>query len=327
MKTVSIHLPLAFLISVAAMLSGAGCANIPAAVKISADNVRTNVQTLHGLHAKDVRALAAAECILKEDGQAVRQAFREKMEADIAASKTRVLAQFDRRAGDVLGAEFQTRLQSDVYPKFAGLEQTNFHALVLALQKKITYPDNPGVSEDLQAAQRNLDNVRFERDNTVSYYFIALSSALNRARFNFETQVEQEYGLSESNVITIVSSLNATNQDLISFNTNMDLCLQQLDDAYNQLDQALSDLSTDLDSSAVTTRMVKSFFTGVGSALVDDLKNGQLGAAALSQLLNSQAPGLVKQLNGIESKMLTQADQSVTNAVNSVSTPAPKTTL
>jgi len=325
MKTLSVHLPLAFLICVT-VLFDTGCANIPAAVKISVDNVRTNVQTLHGLHAKDVRALAAAQCILKADEQAVQQAFREMMESDIAASKAKVLAQFDRRAGDVLGAEFEARLQSDIYPKFAGLEQTNFHILVVVLQRKITHPDSPGISEELQAAQRNLDNVRFERDNTVSYYFIALSSALNRARFNFETQVEQEYGMCESNVITIVSSLNATNQDLISFNTNMDLCLLQLDDVYNQLDQALSDLSTDLDSSAVTTRMVKSFFTGVGSALVDDLKNGQLGAAALSQLLNSQAPGLVKQINGIESKMLAQADQSVTNAVNSVPTPAPKTT-
>jgi len=319
MKIKSICIPCGLALCLASILGVTGCANIPAAVKISVDNVRTNVEALHEIHARDVRAVANAECVLRDDGQSVRQAFRESMEAKIDVSKTRIMAEYDRRAGYVLGSEFQTKLQTEIYPKFVELERTNFHALAQALEKKVTNPNSLGVSENVLAAQQDLDNVRYERDAAISTYFTALSSALQRDRFNFETKIGLAYLPVESNVLAVISSLEATHHDLAAFDTNMDTCMAQLDDAYNQIDQALSDLSTDLDSSAVTTRMVKSYFTGVGSALVDDLKNGQLGAAAMSQLLSQQAPGLVKEINSIEGKMLTAAGQSVTNTANSVS--------
>ncbi len=328
MKTTSTCIPIAFSILVAIMLFLTGCANIPPEVKMLAVNVRTNVAELHTVHAKDVRALAIVvnqrEMALREADCALRHAFQKMLEAEITASKTKALAQFDLLACEVLGAGFQVRLQKEVYPKFAELERTNLHAVVEAYQKEISNPDSPGVCARSQAAQRDLDNVRCARDNEVSYEFLALSYALKRERFNFETKMGQAYRKLETNLVCVVSATNSADQALADLNKRVDDTLELLDKSYNQLDQTLSDLSTDLDSGAVSKRFVTSFFTGVGSALVSDLKSGQLGAAAVSQLLNSQAPGLVRQLNGIESKMVTLAGQSVTNAVNSVPTATPK---
>ena len=142
MKTTSTTFLIVFPICIGIMLSITGCATTPPEVKMLVVNVRTNVAELHISHAKDVRALAIVvnqrEAALKEANCVVRHAFQQMLKAEIEASKAEVLAEFDQRAADMLGAEFQVRLQKDVYPKFDELERTNFDLLVTLKSKGST---------------------------------------------------------------------------------------------------------------------------------------------------------------------------------------------
>ena len=329
MKTPPLYLLAAVSLSLALMLCFSGCTNIPPEVRQMADNVRTNVAGLHGVHAEDVRALALVvnerEAALKEADCEVRHFFQDEMEALIDASKSKVLAQFDQRAGDVLGANFQVSLEHDVFPKFDELERTNFNLLLDQIRSEATHANDPSAPGKARATELKLLQARSQRENAAAQYFIALATALKRERFNFETEMDQKLGDVKIKVISVVSATNAADPALSNYNKRVDDDLALLDQSYNQLDQSLSDISTDLDSGAVSKRFAKSFFTGVGGALVGDLKNGQFGASALTQFLKIQAPGLVNQLKTVETNMLSQVGTSVTNAVNSVPAPAPLT--
>jgi hypothetical protein len=307
--------------AICGLSSLSGCISVPEAVKLMAVNVRTNVSILHTVHAKDVRALASVvderEDVLKNALCAVRSAFCDRLEAEVGASKTKILANYDSLAADVLSSEFQANLHMRVFPKFDELERTNFNRLVNAVKNGAMHADSPDVSGEWQTALRNLYEIRSARQNVVSLYFMNLDAALKRERFNFLTKIDQEFVPIELQISTMRSGTNAVNANLTVFKTNVDASLEMLDTDYNKIDQALADLSSDLDSGATTKRFIQSYFTGVGKATIDSLKSG-LGATALSDLLNSQAPNLMSIIKVKE----TGLQSGITNTVASTSSQA-----
>jgi len=324
----SCRVPVALGLGLGTMLVLSGCVNLPPAVTKSVDNSREAVAQLHLTHAQDARALAGVvnrrEAILKDAGAAVRKALRAQLEAEIAASKTRVMAEFDRRAGDLLGIQFQAKLKKQVFPKFDALERTNLLALLEALRNQVSHPTDAYMQEKVLATQKEIFKAQTERENVVAEFYLALHAGLSNARFKFETDVDEKYvDTIQPLLAVLVTETDAADKSLQEFNQRVDQRLAQLDESYNSLDQALSDLSTFLDSEATSRRFAAHFAKGAAAALVDDLKDGQLAGAALSDLLNKKAPGFMSTLKRVEDTMKSKAEEATQNAAARVPTPAP----
>jgi hypothetical protein len=215
------------------------------------------------------------------------------------------------------------KLQDKLYPQFDKLEHAQQNKLIEAFRVEAGHTNDPMVRGTVRAALQDLYNTRSIRERLVSQVYLARAAALSRSRYSFESSVDEQYAALEPFVTAIVASPNInSDKALADFNKRVDAQLVTLDGTYNSLDQALSDISTFLDSEAMSRRFATHFFKGVSVSMVDDLKDGQMGAAALSELLCKSEPEFVKKLKQIEDRMKEKADNVAESAANSIAIPS-----
>lgn len=324
------HFLLRFSFAVAGPLLLSGCVSLPPEVKESVDETRQLAGELHKVHAQDARAFALLveerEHYLQQCDAALRCALRAMAEAQVAAAKAKTMAEFDRRAGDVLGIEFQDRLKRNIMPQFGTIEHSALVGLIDARTQQKFLTNDPAISQKLKAKHRDLLNAQYERENAISAYFLALDASLRSARFRFETEVEAQYNDALKAFLEQIQAATAADAALAAFERRMDTKMAQLDDAYYAVDHSLSDLSTFLDSEATSRRFIKHTAKGVATALIDDVNNGQLGGKAFSDLLAKQNLNFTKEIQQLQSSLQSKAQTAVKDAVGPVTPPAPSLT-
>jgi|KBSSwiStaDraftv2_1062776.scaffolds.fasta_scaffold34507_3 hypothetical protein len=304
-------LPLVFVACGVAWLS-TGCVTMPQEVKESVDETRTVVSELHKAHARDsrviARLIAQREVYLREFGDNMRAAFRVRITAEAAASKTRTMAEYDRRAGELLGIQFQNQVRSKILPSFNPLERAALVRWIDANKEKSALANDPALGIKVTAMEREVLQTQHLRDEVIGGAFLSLEAALRNARFKFETEVNEKYNDKLKSFFEGLATELKSEQAREDFEQRLDAKLAQLDDAYYSVDHALSDLSTFLDSEASSRRFLKHTVKGFAGALVDDLKNGQLGGVALSDIFEQKSQGFSKDLQSLEASLQTKAE-------------------
>ncbi|MEW6156932.1 MAG: hypothetical protein AB1813_05830 [Verrucomicrobiota bacterium] len=303
----------------------AGCISLPPSVKKSVDETRTAVADLHRLHAQNARTFARMveqrELHSRHLATLLQQAERERIEAQIEASKAKTLGEFDRRVSDILGVQFQTRVHREIHAKFDPLEQSTMSALSDARAEKAVFMHDPGLGPKVTAKERDLLNVRYHRSNTITAYFLALESALRSARVRFETDIEEKYNAKLKALLDTNGSDPAVDRVLEDFQRRIDQNLAELDEAYYSINHALSDVSAFLDTEAASKRFVRHALKGAGSALVDNFKAGNLDAT-LADLFGKKAAAVAKELQEVEGDLKAKAETAVREAADKIPIPA-----
>ena len=307
-----------------------GCLSLPPEVKESVDETRQLVAELHKVHAQDARAYARLveqrENYLQQSDAALRSTMRAMAEAQVAAAVAKTMAEFDHRAADVLGIEFQDTVSRRIMPPFCTIEHPALAALTDARALQAALTNDPGICSKIVVKERDLLHVHYERENAINSYFLALDSNLRNARFRFETEVEAQCSEKLKAFLDKIEAAPSANQQIEAFNKSIDSKIGQLDEAYYAVDHSLSDLSTFLDSEATSRRFIRHTVKGVATAVIEDLDKGQLGGKPLSEIFPKANVDFSKQLQDLQSGLEAKAEQAVRDAAGSIISPAPRST-
>ncbi|MGZ4961805.1 MAG: hypothetical protein ACXWKG_04810 [Limisphaerales bacterium] len=304
----------------AALLLTTGCINLPPQVKVSVEETRTAVAQLHKAHAQNARALERLTSLREQDLRAYRQsvatALRLQLQAQLDATKTRILADYDHQSGEVLGIQFQKIAQQHILAKFEPIEQKTLRALIDAERQHIAFPNDPGAFTKCVGTTRDFEDVQTKRDSSVIALFLTYEAALKKARYAFASDIEAKCNeklqdFIEKNIVDV--SVATPSDDTLAQRFSGQLA--DLDDAYLSVDHSLSDLSTFLDSEAMTSRFVSHAVKGFGQGLFDELTaNNGAGAIDVVSLFGSKGQALAKVLQGVETDMHKQATDTIIQA-------------
>jgi len=309
-----------------------GCVNLPPDVRQSVDATRTGVEKLHATYEGDARTFARMveqrEIEEIELRNAIRREAKARAKAEVARFKAETMAAFDRYAQDELGIQFEDKVERLILPRFDPLYAKDIQALADAAAAATSLATDPSNAQAVTAAARNLDEAERLRPTTVTYFYFELVAAISKERAKFETQVDQVYGTELRAFLDGIKEEDASaDAALIAFEANTDAKIQQINDAYDAISQALSDISADVDAGAVSRRVIFRFGQGFGGQLLTDLSTGQLGGGGtqLTGTLENKIDSFTKSLGQDSGNLQNQAQQAVTSATGSVPLPIPST--
>jgi hypothetical protein len=310
----------------------AGCVSIDPSVKHAVEATRDEAAALHASHVKDLRSLGVIvnqdEAALADAARVFRQAELAVLEARIAAAKAELMGVYDRRVLTIIGVEFPLRLQDSLYTPLDQLERKQAEALKEAEHTKAQLPDDPGAPQRVAQAQATVATTRATLAAATSRSYQALFAALATKRFEFEKTVDDAFAKIDLSSISVAPAQDPTvTAALSSFNSRIDDRLALLDQSYGAIDQTLSDLSTFLDSEVMSRRFAGHAFKGGASALVGELKDQSLFSVALTKLVGSAAPNVLKQIKDIADQLkpvaIQTADAATTAVTAASAAPAP----